>query len=467
MTTQLATPAAASAPQWNTLQVLKASRAAILLCDALLLIALLIGTWVDRDAMKAIGKDSAPSIIAAQQVRYRLAGMDADAAKALLAPPNTASSATDDFDLQEINASKSLIDAAKNEKTDSAERAPLESLEVSVATYERLIQESQDMHDSGSTDTGSHDNPSPDDVPYYVRYYRGASILMDGTLLAAADDLDLANYNELRNAYNAHRVSSLAALAFMSLAGLAMLAALVWTQMFLSRRTKRTVNPLLVVATLLSLGLILHALIAVGVEEHDLKVAREDAFDSIYALSHARSVAYAANAEESRWLLDPAHASDYERAFAQDSADLMTLPPDIPLATVLRREDSGEHVAGFSGYLADELHNTTFPGEREAAAATLTSFDQYLKIDAHIRSLEHPDAVTACIGTNPGDSGWAFTQFNKALTRTLEINQDVFKDEVAAGLSALKGMEWKASIAAALIAIFAVLGLSARIREYE
>jgi hypothetical protein len=223
----------------------------------------------------------------------------------------------------------------------------------------------------------------------------------------------------------------------------------------------------MVVATLLALGLILHALIAVGVEEHDLKVAKQDAFDSIYALSHARSVAYAANAEESRWLLDPAHATDYERAFARDSAALMTLPPGTPLATVLHREDSGEHVAGFSGYLADELHNITFNGEREAAEDTLKSFEQYLKIDADIRRMAHTDAVTACIGTNPGQSAWAFTQFNNALARTLKINQDVFDDQVSAGFAALKGMEWKASIGAALIAIFAVLGLSARIREYE
>jgi hypothetical protein len=240
--------------------------------------------------------------------------------------------------------------------------------------------------------------------------------------------------------------------------------------MFLSRRTKRTVNPLLLAATLLALGLTLHALIAVSIEEHDLKVAKEDAFTSIHALSQARSVAYAADAEESRWLLDQAHAADYQRAFTQDSAALVTLPASMPLEALLRREDDGGQVRGFSGYLADEWHNITFPGEREAAAQTLKTFEQYLTIDAEIRGLEreghHAEAVTLCTGTNPGEADWAFAQFDAALKETLEINQKVFDEEVAAGFSGLDHMELKASIVAVLIAVFSVLGLSARIREY-
>lgn len=456
MTTQLARPAVAPTGHWNTLQILQASRVALIAFDALLLIAVLVGTWVHRDAMKAIGTDSAPSIIDAQQIRYRLAGMDADAANELLATGNTASAAAADYNRQETGASLALIDAAKNE-TYTAERAPLEKLELNIATYERLIQQSQDFHGSGHGDD--------------VRYYRSAATLMDGTLLAAADALDKANYTELDRAYKEHAFSSIAARAFMFMAGLAMLAALLWTQIFLSRRTKRTVNPLLFLATLLALGLTLYGLIAVSVEEHDLKVAKEDAFDSIYALSHARSVAYAANAEESRRLLDPAHAPDYERAFAQDSAALVTLPAGVPLDRLLRREDDGERVAGFSGYLADEWHNITFDGEKEAATDTLKTFEKYLTIDADIRRLEreghHAEAIALCTGSNPGELDWAFAQFDDALQRTLKINQTVFDDKKRAGFSALNHMEWKASIAAVLIAILAVSGLSARIREYE
>ena len=200
MTTQLARPAVAPAGHWNTLQILKASRVAIIAFDVLLLIAVLVATWVHRDAMTAIGMNAAPNIIAAQQIRYRLAGMDADAANELLGPPNTASQATADFDEQEIEASAALIDAAKNENY-ASERAPLEALELSIATYERLIQEAQDLHDSRN----------PDDVGYDVRYYRAASILMDGTLLAAADDLDKANDTELDHTYKEHVFSSIAA----------------------------------------------------------------------------------------------------------------------------------------------------------------------------------------------------------------------------------------------------------------
>jgi hypothetical protein len=63
-------------PRWNTPQILKASRTAIVALMALLLIAVMVGTTVHRDAMKTVGKDAAPSIIAAQHIKSALASGD-------------------------------------------------------------------------------------------------------------------------------------------------------------------------------------------------------------------------------------------------------------------------------------------------------------------------------------------------------------------------------------------------------
>jgi hypothetical protein len=143
-------------------------------------------------------------------------------------------------------------------------------------------------------------------------------------------------------------------------------------------------------------------------------------------------------------------------------------------------------VSGFTGYLADELNNITFPGEREAAVKTLAAFASYLSVDAEIRRLEnsgpehHQDAVNLCVGSAAGQSHWAFAQFDSALGETLRINQEQFDRAVKAGLSSvgtLNGrvtiweiahtMEFKAFAWAVVIAALIAAGLAPRIKEYE
>ena len=49
-------------------------------------------------------------------------------------------------------------------------------------------------------------------------------------------------------------------------------------------------------------------------------MAKSEAFDSIVALSQARAVSDDANADESRYLVDPARAGQYQQAFEDKSS---------------------------------------------------------------------------------------------------------------------------------------------------
>jgi hypothetical protein len=269
---------------------------------------------------------------------------------------------------------------------------------------------------------------------------------MDGTVLPSADDLDQANNDVLEREYEQQSTRSLLARLLVGLVGLGTLAALVAAQLFLSRRTRRTVNPALFAATLLTLGLTSYSFSGMSGEARDLRVARKDAFTSIHALWRARAMADSAKGSETRYLLDPLHAGEYEAEF---------------------RARKG----AVAGSLADELHNVTFDGEREVADRTVAAFQHFLSIDAEMRRLEasgdRQRAIDLDIGTSEGQSAGAFKQFDDALGATLKINQDAFDKAVVDGLSAVSGMEWKASIAAILIAILIVLGLAPRIREYD
>lgn len=458
MATMIPVPAApAPARAWNTLHMLKAGRAAVLACLALLLVAILVGVGVHRAAMKTVGKDAAPSIIAAQHIKYALANMDVDAVDELLLPPEDAAGTFRAYEAKRVEAAQALIAAAENITYGESERRPIQTLEVGMGTYERLIQKLRDDHEARR--------------PEAVQDYRDAAKLLDGTLLPAADALDQANHDVLERTYSRQATTSFAARAFVLLTALLALAAMVIVQLFLSRRTRRTFNPLLLLATLLLLGLTVWALAAMGEEQSDLRLAKEDAFTSIHALWRTRELAYEAKSDESRLLYDPARAGFDQSYFLQKVASVAELPPSQTATQVGAQLGSGGHVHGFSGYLADELNNTTFSGEREAALRTFADFENYVSTETEVDRLERngqvKQALETCLGPGPAQSEGAFALFDASLEKTLSINQTAFDESVQSGLAALQFADLEAIVIAALIAVLIFLGFSPRIREYE
>ena len=88
----------------------------------------------------------------------------------------------------------------------------------------------------------------------------------------------------LESTYTRESEHSLVTRVFVLFAGLLAAAGLVLAQLFLLRRTRRTLHPLLALATLATLGLTFYAFTDLGIEEHHLRVAKEDAFTSVHAL---------------------------------------------------------------------------------------------------------------------------------------------------------------------------------------
>jgi hypothetical protein len=202
-----------------------------------------------------------------------------------------------------------------------------------------------------------------------------------------------------------------------------------------------------------------------------LKIAKEDAFESIHALWQVRALAYSANGDESRYLLDPAMATKHKQAFSTKVAKLAEIPDAETFKRITSSLTSGETNAGFKGLFADELNNITFKGEREAAIATLAAFGTYFEIDQQIRQLQqngnHDAAVALCIGNNQGQSNWAFEQFDNALDKTLAINQQAFDQAVDQGFKEIEKFEITAPIALSAIALLTLFGLLPRTKEYS
>jgi hypothetical protein len=259
------------------------------------------------------------------------------------------------------------------------------------------------------------------------------------------------------------------------LAGLVLLATLVAIQLFLSHRTRRTFNLPLIGATLVTLVLVVQVAGTLGASGEHLRGAKQDAYDSVYALTSARTTSYDGNADESLWLLaqdDPRYETSFMAKARQISDPLLTDPAVQASQQALDRHQP----VPFKGYLANELNNITFPGEREAALSAASYWSKYVALDSQIRGLErsgdHAGAVALDVGTDEGQSNWAFDSYDRFIAQLIDINQWEFDRSIQQIFSDLGGTtsigaDTLLPILALLMAVLVWVGLQPRIAEYR
>jgi hypothetical protein len=419
-------------------------------------LAVFAGLRQHRQGLQTIGRDSAPSIIAAQGIKSGLADLHATAAGLLLAGKGGDPPAERLYEARRVEVTEALLAAAGNITYGEDERGPLRRLLTQLGTYESAVAQARLLHARAD--------------PGFLAPYRRADKVLHGELLPAADDLDAANRRRLDAEYAGERSASNASWAAILLAGLVLLAGLGVTQVFLYRRMRRVLNPGLLAASVLAAGFLVWTLWALGREWAYLKRAKEDAFDSIDFLSQARAFAYDANGDLRRALLDPDRAAAYRRDFAEKADRLAKLPAGQRVPEVLREVQGGKVPDQLEGYLAKELRNITFAGEGEAARDTLESFLGYLAAGREVRMMAETGrrntAVARCLDDRPGGAAGAFATFDAALGRTLGINQAEFDRAVEDGFAALAYGEAWAALAALGVALLASLGLRPRLKEY-
>jgi len=121
--------------------------------------------------------------------------------------------------------------------------------------------------------------------------------------------------------------------------------------------------------------------------------------------------------------------------------------------------------------MGTEFRNITFPGERAAATRALLAYQVYEKYDRKLRAMAKTNlaqAIAFDIGTSPGQSDWAFNQWDGALGSVITINENAFTAAIRDGHAA--GSPWIALIPAmgtALIAALSISGTRPRLAEYR
>jgi hypothetical protein len=296
-------------------------------------------------------------------------------------------------------------------------------------------------------------------------------------LLPAADGITGHTAALVDDRYARARSSTARWLAVVGGLGAILLATFVGLQLFLFRSYHRMFNPAVAVATVAAIVLIAVSVSTLVSSRENLRSVKKDAFDSILALERARAISHDANADESRYLLDPARAGQYERAFAIKSAQLADLGIgdgvegyDAALARTLGTIHDGGKVT-FGGYYGSALRNITFPGERAAADLTLHRYQAYELADRTIRRLNTTgnldEAIRFCTSFDPGSSNGLFDAYDQALTAFTDINTKASTSLVRTGENDLSSRIWISPLLLLGIVALIPVGVRPRLAEYR
>ncbi|HTJ40429.1 MAG TPA: hypothetical protein VL738_45110 [Dactylosporangium sp.] len=427
-----------------------------------------------RDALRLIGHQAAPEVVATADLYFALNDMDAQLANALLVGDDTTlgftrAQALRLYDQRRAQVSRDLQQAAAA-SSDPATAQRVRELLDALGRYETLaartiLLDEQAPHRPGETPAAA------------LAEYRQASAQLAGELLPAARDLTDRHAAALERTYEDEHAHLLAVRAWLVALGGLLLVALAGLQVYLARRFRRALNAPLLAATALAVALAGGGIALASSTAEHLRAAKQDAFDSILVLQRARAVSYDANADESRYLVDPQRAGQYEAAFLAKTQELVTLD-GASLATYDDRLDAAlqayrrQHAdVGWHGYFGTEFRNITFAGERAAAETALTRFATYQADDRHIRELvaggDRRGAIAFCTSYREGDSNYAFDQYDKALVALVDINQRAFDGHINDAERQLSSATYAPAALGAAVLAMLLLGLRGRLREYR
>jgi hypothetical protein len=432
--------------RWTTPAVLRALLAAAVAGAALLFAVGLRALNDDRAALRGLREDTAPSIVTAQELGAQLADLDAQLAASMLGGAADRDVAAELFALRRSAAARRLTDAANNVTIGDADRIPVVVMNEELGRYLELAARAQWLYEGGDRDGA-------------LTELRVATDLMHERILPQAGALDRVKRDLMDVQYAAAQRASRGYEVEAVLAGMLLVVVLLGAQLFIRRRMRRRFAPALLLATAMTVGFSAYLTGRFRAAREDLRVARDDAFNSIHLLWRARALAYDAKGDEGRWLLDRARGGPYESAFQVKVTQLVSDPRPRALSANAR------------GMLVDELQNITFTGEREAAEAAVAALSDFMGADDRLRRLEtqgkHADSVQLAIGAGPYEARAFFDRLDAALVRTTEINQDAFDSVLRLADLGLRRAEWLDPGLALLIAAASWLGVRGRLREYS
>jgi hypothetical protein len=478
-------------PRGTTPNILRAAAAAAGVLALLAAVVLTGAASGARNQITTVGNTDAPSVRATDDFLFRLQDMDAQLVNALLVNG-------DDTVHVPRGTSEALYDTDRK-----AADGDLESATVALAGDQHALDQLHAVSDvfgqyqaqatrtlaDDERDGGTVAGAAPASV--YRDYLAGHSILFGdndaGGLWKSATDLEKSSREAIdASASSADSSLNMVAVNFL-IFGVLLVGILVALQVFVHRRFKRAVNPGLVGATLVALVFMIGGTVGTVVASSDFHTAKNDAFDSVLALSEARATSAGINSDESRWLLAhdyPAQRGQYEQSFLQGENAIAGLPGANTIADYATELNAKAGITTADNLppaaldphssFGAEFANITFPGEAQQALNAFAAYNAYIQDDTKLRSLPLTEAsgLKSAIDfdTNAdtaGGSDRAFNDYSTALGDVIANNESHFKSSMPAAKNGIGVWTWLPYVLALLLIGLTVLGLRPRLTEYR
>jgi negative regulator of sigma E activity len=227
--------------------------------------------------------------------------------------------------------------------------------------------------------------------------------------------------------------------------GLAVIVLLFRSQRWLSRRTHRTVNVGLFLASVAAIAALIWLVVALIGGRSDLLQASEHGSGPTQTLAQADISALQARGDETLNLIsrtgDANFQHDFHAAQSQLSAELNSA--------------GSQSAAGGAGPVA---------AAGRAATAWFAVNQRAQQLDA---TADYGAETQLEIGSGPGTAGTLFGQLESDLSAAINADQGVFASNAAAGSDAFTGLEAGVIVAALVMAIGCGWGLTRRLAEYR
>ena len=228
-------------------------------------------------------------------------------------------------------------------------------------------------------------------------------------------------------------------------AGLAVGFFLYRTQRWLSRRTHRTFNVGLLVASVGALVALAWMAVALLGGRMDLLRATEHGSGPAETLAQADIAALQARDDETLNLISRTGDADFQQNFRAAQGTFSAL--------LTRAGQQGTASAAGSIAAARQDANSWFAVNQQAQ-----------KLD---KALDYGAETRLVIGSGSGTAGTLFSRLEADLNTAIRAAQSTFADSAAAGSGAFAGLEAGVAVLALIMAIGSARGLSRRLAEYR
>ncbi|MCP2339679.1 hypothetical protein [Actinomadura rupiterrae] len=418
-----------------------------------------------RTGVKVIGT-AGPQVIATGDLYFRLTDMDAQLAHALLVGAGPAHAADRDqaltrYDGSRSEADKALVEAARLARDDT-EKQTARSLLDALGRYERLagqalLLDQRSPHAAGPPSAA------------VTQLYRQATDLMKLELLPQAYNLTLDNGTIVRHTYEDKRSAVLTGRTVVLVVGFVLLVLLGGFQLFMTRRFRRLLNLPLALTTVAVLVVVAWTATMLSGEASSLAKAKHDGFDSILALARARAIGNSAQADQTRFLLDPGRADTYEQVFQSKSQTVLYLKADNladyqngvkGLGTLQSPRDKP-----LLGFLGDEGRRPG--GSIEGLNDVLHGFQRFQQNDRQMRDLVAHGQRDDAIALQTGQAATDYTSYDKSVVKLAAVHQATFDKAMKDGKGGTKGWQYVLPVAGLVVLLLLVAGIRPRLAEYR